>query len=54
MGVAHHKQHSTNYTYLEAFQKKLFKIQSTSQWSCFMFTDKQRGSRKTTGTSAYL
>jgi hypothetical protein len=54
MAVLHHKQHSTYHTYLETFQKKLLKIQSIAQRCWFMFTDKQRGSRKTAGTSAYL
>jgi hypothetical protein len=32
MGVVHHKKHSTKNNYIQTFQKKLFKIQSTV-WS---------------------
>jgi hypothetical protein len=48
MGVAHHKQHSTEYKSLQTFQKKLLKIQSTV-YSCFTSKSMQMGTRKTAG-----
>jgi hypothetical protein len=53
MVAVHHKQHSTNCTYLETFQEKIFKIQSTASGAVSR-AQTEMEIRKTTGTSAHL